>query len=175
MPKEHSFLFGRVLLEPAVPDHIGDWKTFIQDPEVMRFIKGGWTPPDDELAMFLTENCRIWGRHRMGWWTATDKESNESVGACVLNVCASDASEIGYIVRRQFWRRGFGTELVRALCEYSFTVAALPEIKAYINVANTGSIRIVEGLHFRRVSEAVFSGRRCHRYDIRASELAELK
>lgn len=164
-PAEASIEYQHISLQPATPDHLNGWKHFMQDPEVMTHIFGGWNPDDDELGRLLTANVRNWDRYRMGWWSVF--EADELIANCVLDVSCSGASEVGYIIRRESWRQGFGTLIVKSLCRYAFETEEIDALKAYVNVDNTGSIKLLEGLGFTRDSEVSFSGRACLNYGMK--------
>lgn len=162
-----EFDSARISFIHARPEHLGAWKAFMQDPEVMRFIFGGWNPDDTELNDMLTRNLRYWSRYRMGWWSVLERHTGEIIASCVVDVSCSGSSEIGYIIRQQSWRQGFGKEIVVALCRYSFEVESIESIKAYVNEGNEGSIKILERLGFTRDSRAVFAGRPCINFGMR--------
>ena len=153
--------YRRIRLERAELLHLSAWKTFMQDPEVMRFIFGGWLPDDAEVSELLIRNSRIWKRYSMGWWSVKEQQSGEIIANAVLDVSCTGPSEIGYIIKKSHWRRGFGMEIVKTICRYAFDDADIPSLKAYVNLENEGSIKVLERLGFRRLSEASFSGRPC--------------
>lgn len=92
---------------------------------------------DEEVARF----CR-WYRHRelksTQWmldmylreaqdgfeyrWAVTERDSDEAIGAVeVVSMRKQDhCAEIGYVIARRFWNRGFMTEAVRAVIEELF-------------------------------------------------------
>lgn len=63
-----------------------------------------------------------------------------------------DDWEISYIIRQEFWRRGFGTEIAAALVRFGFEELLLAEIFATIDDENESSIRVAQkvGLEFLR-------------------------
>ncbi len=174
METEARLDYGRIRLLPAGPEHLAAWKSFMQDPEVMRYIFGGWNPGDPELSDLLARNVHLWTRHHHGWWSVVERESGEIIANCVLDVSCTGPSEIGYIIRRDSWRKGFGTEIVKCLCSYAFGHDHIAAVKAYVNVDNLGSIRILEQLGFARVSDAVFSGRPCINFGLNRERYAQI-
>ena len=60
-----------------------------------------------------------------------------------------DAGEIGYTIVREFRRRGFATEAVRALVHEAFTRAQLDRISAYCVPNNQPSRKVLGRLGFR--------------------------
>jgi len=72
-------------------------------------------------------------------------------------------SEIGYIVRRDLWRRGIATEALRAILDFGFSRMALHSTEAQLDPGNVPSIRVLEGLGFVReahLHENFFNGTR---------------
>jgi RimJ/RimL family protein N-acetyltransferase len=59
-------------------------------------------------------------------------------------------TEIGYVIGRDHWQQGFATEIVPRVIDFAFDELGLHRIEADIDPRNTGSIRIVERLGFRR-------------------------
>ena len=56
------------------------------------------------------------------------------------------ATEIGWMMQREFWGRGYATEMARALLDHAFTVLGLPEVVAFTVPANALSRRVMERL-----------------------------
>jgi len=55
------------------------------------------------------------------------------------------------IGERDLWRKGYGTEAARLICEYGFFFRSLHNIKVEINGYNQSAIRLYERLGFRLV------------------------
>ena len=55
-------------------------------------------------------------------------------------------TEIGWMMQRQFWGRGYATEMARALLDHAFTVLGLAEVVAFTVPANARSRRVMERL-----------------------------
>lgn len=74
---------------------------------------------------------------------------NEIIGSAGFNDMngASGVVEIGYDLAEHYWRRGFGTEIVRALLTEA-THHHYTEVHAKIAPHNEGSIKLVEKLAF---------------------------
>lgn len=52
--------------------------------------------------------------------------------------------EIGYILRKEEWGKGFATEIAKRLIKYGFKDLNLPEVFATIDDDNLGSIKVAE-------------------------------
>jgi Acetyltransferase (GNAT) domain len=75
---------------------------------------------------------------------------------------AMTATLFADIGERDLWRRGYGTEATRLICEYGFFFRSLHNIRVEVNGYNQRAIRLYERLGFRllgRVREALlFNG-----------------
>ncbi len=74
------------------------------------------------------------------------------LGVCLLfNFNPRGArAEIGYILGRQHWRRGYLSEALPALIDHAFGAMGLNRLEADIDPRNTASARVLERLGFRR-------------------------
>ena len=59
-------------------------------------------------------------------------------------------AEIGYCLRRDYWRQGIGLEALSAIIAFGFQAMDLNRIHACPWVENVASVRLLEKLGFRR-------------------------
>lgn len=80
------------------------------------------------------------------------KETGELVGTLGYhNVSRRDLSaEIGYDLSKAHWGKGIMTEAVKAVIRYGFEQMNLNRIEATVDSENSRSIKLLEGLGFRR-------------------------
>ena len=52
--------------------------------------------------------------------------------------------ELGYIIDRSYWKKGYGTEVCNGLINYGFGRLGLKKVKARMYSSNRGSIRLSE-------------------------------
>lgn len=77
------------------------------------------------------------------------KETGKLIGGCNLTL-SGDQGEIGWILHKNYWQQGLGTEMGRALLELGFDELNLRRILAHCDAENIGSYRIMEKLNMRR-------------------------
>ena len=84
------------------------------------------------------------------------------IGKCILFRFnhANHHAEIGYILNRNYWRRGLMQQALEAVIEFAFTTLDLHRIEADVDPQNTGSLAILEKLGFER--EGLFRERWLH-------------
>lgn len=92
-----------------------------------------------------------------GWrcWAITE-DGRQALGWVVLIARRPGVNEIGYILRRDRWGRGYAREAVSAIVSHAFSEPALRRISADTDPDNRPSVRLLESLGF--VREGVLRG-----------------
>lgn len=151
----------RLILRHFHMADVGALQRIFGDAEVMRFGPGvqttrwiqGW------LQDCLENYYQKWG---FGPWGVVDKSSRELVGYCglfyFLDVAGQPDIEIGYRLARSVWGRGYATEAVVAVRDYSFDVLCLPRLIAMIDPSNVASRRVAEKAGMRYEKDVMFEG-----------------
>lgn len=83
-------------------------------------------------------------------YAAIRKSSGKLIGAANLDIVSEDEAEIGWILHRDYWKQGFGTEIGSRILEFGFSELGLHRIIAHCDTENYGSYRVMEGLGMRR-------------------------
>jgi [ribosomal protein S5]-alanine N-acetyltransferase len=87
------------------------------------------------------------------------KESNVLIGSCELYYTDHDPAEIAWELHRNYWKKGYGTEIGKTLLKLAFENLNIRRIIADCNVFNRGSYRIMELIGMRREAHFVKSYR----------------
>ena len=83
-------------------------------------------------------------------WIVQDRSGSEIFGVAGLTPHETSGSvELGCWLGRSYWHKGFATEASRAILEFAFDTASLPEVISGCFVGNTRSIHVLEKLGFR--------------------------
>jgi [ribosomal protein S5]-alanine N-acetyltransferase len=56
--------------------------------------------------------------------------------------------ELGYVVGRAHWRKGYARESLRAVCEHAFRLLSIRRIEAEVNPMNSASNALLLALGF---------------------------
>jgi RimJ/RimL family protein N-acetyltransferase len=137
---------ARLTLEPLAETDLPHLVAMNGDPEVMRFITGRPSTPQevaDELPGLLGEEGG------MGLWSGYDAGS--FVGVWFLSADPDDprAGELGWRLPRSAWGRGLAVEGARALVTHGFETVDLERLWAETMAVNSRSRRVMErlGMH----------------------------
>lgn len=83
-------------------------------------------------------------------YAAELKSGGKLIGACNLVVLDNGEAEIGWILHRDYWKQGFGTEMGKRIVEFGFRELELHRIIARCDAENQGSYRVMERIGMRR-------------------------
>jgi len=77
------------------------------------------------------------------------KETGKLIGACDLHL-RNDEAEVGWILHKDHWGKGYATEMGRALLMLGFEEHNQHRIVALCDIENAGSVRVMEKIGMRR-------------------------
>jgi ribosomal-protein-alanine N-acetyltransferase len=133
-----------------------DWPAvyaYVKDPKFWQHQAG--EPPTEERVKALVQ----WAVQeqamapRINYYLAVAEQSSGTIiGEAVLKVVppGHGQGEIGFGVAPSAWRKGYATEISRALVDIAFTALGLHRIAAQCAPENKGSIRVMQKLGMAR-------------------------
>jgi RimJ/RimL family protein N-acetyltransferase len=135
----------RLFLRPLRESDLDAYAEMHADPEIMRYIGDGrpLTRPGAwrNLAMMVGH----WHLRGYGLWAAEVRSTGELVGRIGFwNPEGWPGFELGWMLRRACWGRGYATEGARAALRHAFGAMGRPEVISLIQPANAASIRVAE-------------------------------
>lgn len=128
------------------------------DPEVMKYLSDGKpTSTTEAKEIIITVMKRAEElQHKLGVWIAFEKESQAFVGWFHLRPDKSAPNdhrnlELGYRLKREYWRKGLATEVSKLLIEKAFLEFNADTVFANTMALNKGSRGVMEkvGMKFK--------------------------
>lgn len=128
------------------------------DPDVTRFLGG----VKDRAGVEQLMAERILGyyeRHPgLGTWATIERSTGACVGMHVLNYIRGETIvQVGYILFREFWGRGYATEMARALLRYGFVDRGIPRIAGITDLDHVVSQRVLVKIGLERRADRTFT------------------
>lgn len=133
-------------MRPPVGDDLDAFVEIHEDPEVLHYLKSigtttgrvaGWRV----IAILIGH----WTLKGYGHWTVLEKATGQIIGRVGLWYPEGwPGVELGWLIRRSHWDRGFGTEAAAAAMRFGFDQVGLDHIISMIAADNPRSIRIAE-------------------------------
>ena len=137
----------RLLLRRLILDDLDNLFALYSDPEIRRYFPDGtltYEATKEELEWFLNGHPK---HPELGLWATIHKETNQFIGRCGLlpwTVEGQDEVEIAYLIAREYWRQGLGSEAAQAILQYGFEQLGLSRLVCFIDPANIASQRVAE-------------------------------
>jgi ribosomal-protein-alanine N-acetyltransferase len=113
------------------------------DPEVARY--ADW-PLDTEIGPTierLRERPAIWDSGAEYYWVITLPHDDRAIGAVSSRV-RLHAADVGYLLDRKHWGKGYATEAARAIVEWALSVPPVRRVWATCDTENVASARVLE-------------------------------
>ncbi|MFD1292708.1 GNAT family N-acetyltransferase [Lutibacter holmesii] len=144
------FETNRLRVRKLTISDINDFHKMQSDTAVMRYITGK-VATFEESSVKLNEWIFGYENNNVKWPYAVElKEDGSFIGICGI----IEKNEIGYRFLREYWHRGFGTELVESLLVFSKQIG-LKKLKANVIIENVGSYKILKRAGFVVVKEDI--------------------
>ncbi len=131
-----------VLRRPRLAD-APDVFAYASDPEVTRLMT--WRTPTDisQAVEFLAECGPNWERGDDFTWIITAKPDDRAIGALSTRVRKS-AADLGYILNRKEWGKGYVTEAARAVADLLLAQPDMYRVWATCDTENHASAKVLE-------------------------------
>lgn len=135
-----------VLREFRATDHAGV-HAFATDREVIRFMDWGPNSPADTTAFLVDAIATGATSPRLRYPLAIVHDGG-LIGSIELRVVSrpNHRADIGYVLSRGVWGRGYATEAGAALIAYGFEHLGLHKVAATCDPANAGSAAVLRKL-----------------------------
>lgn len=161
----------RLTLRDFVADDLAAVRAYASDEQVLRHVlyeRRDEASLRQHLDRVLASQSI---RPRRAWELAVVvTRTNRVIGTCDLALAGAREADLGYMLARAYWGRGYATEVASALLEVAFGVLRVERVSALVDVRNDRSRRVLEkaGLQWegllKRHAHAKGRWWDCHRY-----------
>jgi RimJ/RimL family protein N-acetyltransferase len=140
---------NRLILRRLVPDDLDDLFALYRDPEIRRYFPEGtltWVETKEELEWFLNGHPE---HPELGLWATIHRETDRFIGRCGLLPWTIDQRpevEVAYLLAKEYWGRGLGTEAALAIVHYGFEQLHLPRLICMIDPQNQASAKVARNI-----------------------------
>lgn len=146
----HCLSGNNLYFKPLSTKDAKEIHSFSSDEDVSRFI--GWN-----LMISLEETIdhieKMIKREIEGTYLYASialKATNTVIGTAMIFNFNKEANhaEIGYVLHKDFWGNGYGTETVKLLIDFAYSILKLHKIHANVVDTNLGSVKVLENNGF---------------------------
>jgi RimJ/RimL family protein N-acetyltransferase len=133
----------RLLMRPVREDDLDEYHAMVADPDVMRFIGDGHTYDREEAWKGIAQMLGHWELRGYGLWALEERETGTLVGRGGLyNPEGWPGIEVGWLLAKACWGRGYATEAGRASLEWAWRELGVDHVISMIYPDNSASIRV---------------------------------
>ena len=130
----------RLILREMTEDDFAALYAILSDPITMQH----YPKPYDEAGVRRWISwCRdSYAKHGFGLWAVVLKETGEFIGDCGISLQPIHGEwlpEVGYHIRRDYWRKGFASEASAAVIRLAFERFSFPAVYSYMKHTNVAS------------------------------------
>jgi len=129
------------------------------DPEVMRYYPRYYSR--DETEAWVRKQIDLYHTQNHALWLAVDRDTLRPVGHVGLVrqlVDGVEEREVGYMIHRTFWRRGFATEAAIGTRDHAFDTLGLERVISLIHPDNVPSQGVARKLGMAPERRTLFNG-----------------
>ena len=117
------------------------------DPEVARFADWPVRTSIYGLAESLVARAARWDAGGDFYWIIAQAGNDRAIGGISCQI-TGDSAEIGFLLARRHWGKGWATEATKALVGWARTCSALARLHATCDAENLASARLLEKAGF---------------------------
>lgn len=148
----------RLILRLLTHEDLDALYALYRDPEVRKYFPEGilnYEETREELDWFIDV---YYARYGYGLWATIHKESGEFIGRCGLipwTLEGRSEVEVAYMLAKEYWGQGLGTEAAQAILDYGFEQLGLDRLICLIDADNQASIGVAEKIGMRFEKEVI--------------------
>lgn len=140
----------RLVLRKLRPDDAESLHGALSDAVLMRYWSRGPMQSLDDTRAYIAGNMPNGDYPSLGITEAAAGKGAPAIGWVSLWQRRKGTAEMGYMLRRDAWGRGYAREAVAAVIAYAFGSLGFRKIGADVDPENLPSLKLLEALGFRR-------------------------
>ena len=145
----------RLILRKFEYKDIDDLYEYGKDEEVTKYVRFDTYKSIEDAQDRIDDLLVKYAQEEKYCWAIEEKESQKLIGSIDLFDVASGEKEIGYLLNKGYWNKGYATEAAKEVIKYGFEKLNLNKIWGHCVTVNIGSSRVMEkiGMIYQGISE----------------------
>lgn len=159
----------RLVLRPHGMKFLESTHEYACDMENTRFMLHLPAESVDDTAEFLAGVADEWAKESPQFYEFAVLLDGVHIGACSFRIEDDGSAELGWLINKKYWRRGYCSEAAAAVVRFAMDELGIRRFIAHCDSENAGSYGVMEKLGMKRVS--LTGGRRNKASDEERMEL----
>ena len=160
---------NRLILEKLSLEHLSDaYVSWMNDPEVYRFLETGGDYSKEELKSYLQE---VENKPDLLFWAIIRKDNGQHIGNIKMDPVNNrhGIAEYGILMGdRQSWGKGYAKEASNAVIDYCFSELDLRKVNLGVVAENKAAVGLYEQMGFVKEghlkNHGIYDGKLCDCY-----------
>jgi len=131
------------LRKPAIDDAEAIYTTYASDAEATRYVSFRTHQSSEDAREYLRHCTAAWAGEGPFTWVIVLRDTGRLAGTIDIRP-QGHRVEMGYIIGREYWGRGYMTEVVRAVSDWVLAQPEIHRVWAMCDVDNLASARVME-------------------------------
>jgi RimJ/RimL family protein N-acetyltransferase len=142
----------RLTLRPLSEADAEDLRRISNEPDVRRYLWDDEPVSGATIRDLVARSRSMFSEENIGLFGVRVGGGEDLLGFCgFVRLGGMDEPELGYMLTRGAWGRGFATEAAEVCLRYAFDRAGLERVIAGADAPNAASMRVIEKLGMRSV------------------------
>ena len=139
----------RCSVREITPEDVDRLYEIYADPQITEFMENLYEKREDEIA-YTKDYIRChYGFYDFGMWIVEEKKSGLIIGRAGFDMREGyEDPELGFMICRDYQRKGYATEICRALLVYGKEQLGFETVGSFTDPANKASVTLLEKLGF---------------------------
>ncbi|MGQ3888991.1 GNAT family N-acetyltransferase [Legionella sp. CNM-1927-20] len=159
---------SRTILRLIKEDDLEQIAELNLDPEVRKFFPDG-IQTKEQTKKRVGEFISFYKNYGLPCFVILNKISGEFIGRCGFGPVETGEIEVGYLIVRKFWGRGYASEVLKALLNWSKINLSADYIIAFAPLEHKASHRVMEKCNMKYYKDGIGHGVACKFYKIKNS------
>ena len=137
----------RCLVRETTLKDVDDFYILYKDKEITEYMEPLFEDRDEEIEYTKSYIKNIYEFYGFGMWTIVEKKSGKVIGRAGVSYREGFAlAELGFMIGKEYQRKGFAYEVCKAICNYMYENYDMEELQILIEPQNTPSILLAKKL-----------------------------
>ncbi|MBQ8039507.1 MAG: GNAT family N-acetyltransferase [Lachnospiraceae bacterium] len=137
----------RCLVRETTVEDVDTFYELYKDKEITEYMEPLFEERDEEIEYTKSYIKNVYEFYGFGMWTVVEKTSGKIIGRAGVSYREGyELPELGFMIGKAFWRRGYAYEVCRAIANYMYENYNMEEILIFIEPQNTPSILLAKKL-----------------------------
>lgn len=146
----------RLYLREINQNDFGDLAEILQNPKVMYAYEHDFS--DNDVQEWFDRQIERYKKYSFGLWAVILKNTDEMIGQAGLTIQpykGIEVLEIGYLLKENFWHKGYASEAASGCKKYAFKRLNRDKVYSIIKSDNYSSMKVEESIGMKKEDEFV--------------------